>query len=264
MKPIYTIAFFLVSISLFSQKTPVLEPEIGKIYDFSQERQNLWDTCILSVTDGFPKGKFTEEELSKLRNKCSELGFSEARDGFWGITSGCSWYCGGTYKNVTVSSSLKTQKDNVYNEKSISDLNYKTAWVEGVAGDGIGEFITYEFPPLNPRITKIIITNGYIKDKKTWKNNSRVKQLKMYVDNEFYAVLNLKDVYAEQTFEVLPIGYAQHKNISYTKDGKIIDDMAGNTIPPLKLKFEILAVYKGDKYKDTAITEIYFDGIDVH
>jgi hypothetical protein len=25
-----------------------------------------------------------------------------------------------------------------------------------------------------------------------------------------------------------------------------------------------LEVYKGDKYDDTAITEIYFDGIDVH
>jgi len=40
--------------------------------------------------------------------------------------------------------------------------------------------------------------------------------------------------------------------------------MNGNIIPPLKIKFEILEVYEGDKYKDTAITEIYFDGIDVH
>jgi len=32
----------------------------------------------------------------------------------------------------------------------------------------------------------------------------------------------------------------------------------------LILKFEILEVYKGSKYNDTAITEIYFDGIDVH
>ncbi len=32
----------------------------------------------------------------------------------------------------------------------------------------------------------------------------------------------------------------------------------------LVLRFEILEVYKGTKYDDTAITEIYFDGIDVH
>lgn len=30
------------------------------------------------------------------------------------------------------------------------------------------------------------------------------------------------------------------------------------------MKFEIMEVYKGDKNEDTAITEIYFDGIDVH
>ena len=32
----------------------------------------------------------------------------------------------------------------------------------------------------------------------------------------------------------------------------------------LVMKFEIVEVYKGSKYNDTAITEIYFDGIDVH
>jgi len=209
MKTKHTTLFlilFFASFAIFCQETLVLEPKIGKTYDFSQEQQELWDTCILLVTDGFTEGKFTTEELNKLHDKCSELGFSEARDGFWGITSGCSWYCGGTYKNVIVSSVLKAQNDLTYNEESISDLNSKTAWVEGVEGYGIGEFVSYEFPPLNPRITKIIIANGYIKDKKTWQNNSRVKQLKMYVDGKFYAILNLKDVYAEQTFEVSPIG----------------------------------------------------------
>jgi hypothetical protein len=30
------------------------------------------------------------------------------------------------------------------------------------------------------------------------------------------------------------------------------------------LKFEILEVYPGTRHKDTVISEIYFDGIDVH
>lgn len=30
------------------------------------------------------------------------------------------------------------------------------------------------------------------------------------------------------------------------------------------LKFEILEVYEGSKYSDTVISEIYFNGIDVH
>jgi hypothetical protein len=35
-------------------------------------------------------------------------------------------------------------------------------------------------------------------------------------------------------------------------------------MPVWTMRFEIMDVYKGDKYDDTAITEIYFDGIDVH
>lgn len=178
MKFVFAIVLFNVSISLFGQNIQTLEPVIGKTYNFSQERQELWDTCIQLVRDELSEKKFTDKERAKLHVKCSELEFSEARDGFWGITEGCSWYCGGSYKSVTVSSSLKSQKNNIYNKRSISDLNYKTAWVEGMEGDGVGEYITYEFPPLNPRITKIIIANGYVKDRNTWHNNARVKQLK--------------------------------------------------------------------------------------
>ena len=33
---------------------------------------------------------------------------------------------------------------------------------------------------------------------------------------------------------------------------------------PWTLKFEILDVYPGERYDDTVISELYFDGIDVH
>lgn len=35
-------------------------------------------------------------------------------------------------------------------------------------------------------------------------------------------------------------------------------------MPDWKIRFEIMEVYPGDKYDDTVITEIYFDGTDVH
>jgi hypothetical protein len=34
--------------------------------------------------------------------------------------------------------------------------------------------------------------------------------------------------------------------------------------PNWTLRFEILDVYPGEKYTDTVISELYFDGIDVH
>jgi hypothetical protein len=56
-------------------------------------------------------------------------------------------------------------------------------------------------------------------------------------------------------------------NLLDTKDDQIpqLGTFGRNTDgSDLVLKFEIIEVYKGLKYNDTAITEIYFDGIDVH
>ena len=50
-----------------------------------------------------------------------------------------------------------------------------------------------------------------------------------------------------------------HRNNSKGK-GKVFDDK-DNDLELDIIRFEIRSVYKGDKYKDTAITEIYFDGL---
>ncbi len=293
MKPIYVIVFFLVSISLFSQKAPILEPEIGKTYDFSQERQELWTTCDSLSYDRSFKEKLTQGEITILMNKCDEIDYSESSDG---IVSANHWTEEGypynqidlskaynytayikqhpDYRFTTVSSALKRQGENEYGAYSISDLSFQTAWVEDVKGYGIGEFVTFHFQPMHPRITTVIIANGYIKSKEIWKNNSRVKQLKMYLNNKPFAILNLKDVHASQTFEIPTIGYeiTHHLNNDGTtwykykdKNGRTVKSYHKNSeLQPSLIRFEILSVYKGDKYTDTAITEIYFDGLDMH
>ncbi len=73
----------------------------------------------------------------------------------------------------------------------------------------------------------------------------------MYVNGQPYAILNLKDSKQEQIFSVKPIGHGNrtdHKELSKMSDRV--------------LKFELAEVYPGEKYDDTAISEIYFDGID--
>jgi hypothetical protein len=75
----------------------------------------------------------------------------------------------------------------------------------------------------------------------------------MYLDNKPYAILNLKDVKNEQLFSVDLIGYSDRHDYN-----------ALLIKPWYTIKFEIMEVYPGSKYQDTAITEIYFDGIDVH
>ena len=157
------------------------------------------------------------------------------------IDGGCSWYCGGGNYKIKASSSLGDS----YKAEFANDLSYKTAWVEGKKDEGIGESLEYYFKNDSPRITEIIISNGYMKSEETWKNNNRVKKLKLYVNSIPFGVLNLKDSRTDQYFSVGTLGH--------NKNGT-----------DLILKFEILEVYKGSKYNDTAITEIYFDGIDVH
>lgn len=284
MKPVYLFLFLLVSFTIFSQEIPTLKPKIGKTYDFSQERGDLWATCDSLMYNKFPAEKFTQEEINKLSNKCDEVGYSEACDDMWGIICGNDWTDEGynmtyymndsNYKFTTASSALKSKSKNTYGEKNIGDLNYRTAWVEGVKGYGIGETVAFKFPPGHPRITTVIIANGYIKTKEAWKNNSRPKQLKMYVNDKPFAILNLEDVYAEQAFSIPTIGYKityglNNDGTTWWKykdeNGRDVKSYHENSeLKPDSIKFEILSVYKGDKYKDTAITEIYFDGLDVY
>ena len=158
--------------------------------------------------------------------------------------SGCSWYCGGWVESITASSSLS----NKYPAENAHDFSITTAWVEGVDGNGVGEWLTYSFSGTCPRITHIAILNGYTKTAATWKNNGRVKTMRMYYNNKPYAILHLKDTRDLQSFNVGLLGYVENPDA-----------------PELwTLKFEILDVYPGEKYHDTAITELYFDGVQVH
>ncbi|MBQ1697267.1 MAG: hypothetical protein II075_05250, partial [Bacteroidales bacterium] len=113
--------------------------------------------------------KMIEEKGNKMTKAdweyVSKLGYDEMQDGYFGLgTEGCSWYCGdGGPIKITASSRLASQGANNYNEKNLHDFHANTPWVEGVQGYGIGEWVEYTFKAHNPRITTIIILNGYNK-----------------------------------------------------------------------------------------------------
>lgn len=193
---------------------------------------------------------FSKESPSEAEKEELELlyeDFDETMESIWDVVSGgCNWYCGGGNYKVNASSELKSDSYISYSATSANDLNYKTAWVEGVEGAGIGEYLEYHFKNKSPKVTHIIVSNGYLKSDKAWKNNNRVKSLKVYINGLEYGVLQLEDSKTDQHFKF--------NGFKYNSDGKT----------DLVLKFEILEVYKGAKYDDTVITEIYFDGIGVH
>ena len=109
-----------------------------------------------------------QKELNILLEK-----YGEVVENAWDIIDGgCSWYCGGGNYKIKASSSLGDS----YKAEFANDLSYKTAWVEGKKDEGIGEYLEYYFKNDSPRITEIIISNGYMKSEETWKNNNRVKK----------------------------------------------------------------------------------------
>ncbi len=146
---------------------------------------------------------------------------------------------------VSASSNLKSNKGIVYIAENANEGSLENAWIEGNLNYGIGESI--EFVYNNTiyenhvfKINRVYIFNGYYKSKNLWEANSRVKKLNLFVNGIKLGTLNLLDTRNPQLVKLPDI------EVKYKKDTKI--------------KFEIADIYKGNKYKDTAITSFKFDG----
>jgi len=232
-------------------------PKIGRSLNFDPKIGDQLEKAYKILDD-------IEWDFSKLtaENKkfFKQIGFDYENDEegqYYDVLGpGDSWYNGDGPDSISASSYLKSKDSTInYLPQNANDLSFKTAWSEGVKGYGVGEYLVYYFKPLAPRITTVIVANGYVKSEKAFRENSRVKKLKMYVRDKPVAILNLKDCRCEQMFEFEPIGrWKEYRNLDWKEVEKL---------PDWTMKFEILEVYPGDKYDDTVISEIYFDGLDV-
>ncbi len=169
----------------------------------------------------------------------------------WGFNSGAI----GT---PSASSTLESQGDNHYEIENIHDLDLTTAWVAGKSDYGIGESFAFEFNwkedyegfgKAGNFYGVIEIFNGYCKSEKIWTENSRIKTLKMYYNNNPICLIELVDTWQYQRLDLKKF----FKEPGYFPNGKI-EAKVGD-----QLKFEIIDVYKGTKYKDTGLSEFVFE-----
>ena len=121
------------------------------------------------------------------------------------------------------------------------DHNNSTAWVEGVDGDGKGQWL--EIPvPSGENLSVMRISNGYASNEDTWAKNNRVKKAKLTFSNGITQTIELDDFFGYQ-FVYLDTPFF----VSYDDEN-------------VTAKLEILEVYPGSKFNDTALSEVQILG----
>lgn len=140
------------------------------------------------------------------------------------------------FNNYEIKSS-SSYSDNQFSfpAENLSNLNLFHPWVEGVPGYGIGERISFTAEEIKP-IVGFYFSNGFVSFEKPYlyTQNARVKKIKVTNENkDFNFVYDIDDTPNLQYFEV-------KRN---TQD----------------LIIEILDVYPGTKWEDTAINFILLD-----
>ena len=112
------------------------------------------------------------------------------------------------------------------------DEDRNTAWVEGVTGDGINEWILLKSDS-ELEVNGIEIVNGYTKSDDLYMSNNRIKKVKLEFSDNTEIEKELED------------DMSNYQTIAFEKT--VITDY---------IKITIIEVYKGEKYNDTCISEI--------
>lgn len=174
------------------------KPDIGNDAKNNLKQLNALYKKVDSTIKSYPSYDIAKQHLSRREIEVYENEEQSTKGDHLDIkTWGCSWYCGGFPDSIIASSALQPSKKLDYRASNAHDFSLRTAWVAGGIPNGIGESITYRFPEKTPTITTVIIFNGYMKSNSAWRDNARVRQLKMYVNDKPYAMLNLKDTVAK-------------------------------------------------------------------
>lgn len=233
----------LTSLNLFAQAqnaTPILEPEEVITFRFTHEQINFWldaeDYIARQLKSGidiyspdFYTQASTQEKawLDSIDSGNSPY-ITDYRSRYWG-------------SNWSYASSLITQES----DSLAYDFNLLTPWRSQKISAGIGEKIRLVFEPTGySRIKKVMLFPGNMRTPADWERYGRPELVKLTINGKEIAILRLQNKMACQVFGIpMTAPYDEHGN--------------------LIVEFEILSVYPGNESKETAISEINFDGTNI-
>ena len=152
-------------------------------------------------------------------------------------------------KPFAASSVLKASNVANYNPSNVFDFSQSTAWVEGAKGSGVGEWVALYLGKLEELgdISDPVITiyPGYQKDGSSLYNNNIPTSLRieLFLDNKLIGSTLVNP---------------ESEGLSVTRMEAEINFKKVNASKGIVwLKVTILKVQKGNKWDDTAISEIY-------
>jgi uncharacterized caspase-like protein len=131
-----------------------------------------------------------------------------------------------------VSSVLPPQVGNSYDVRNLFGRSNATAWVEGVPGQGIGQWVVVEFDGLRS-VKSIQVSNGYQKTQDIYSKNSRVRRVRLVFSQGETSTHRLEDRSGAQTITL------------------------DRPITAYWVQLVIEDVYPGYKYTDTAISKLF-------
>ncbi len=151
---------------------------------------------------------------------------------------------------VEASSVLKAaSKDHVtYDAHNVMDGDYKTAWVEGVDGNGEGQILILHLDGAH-KISKLKIFDGFLKTKRRYSINGRVTRALIDYGNGYQQVVDFNVIYppeVEAEFTMDEMGETE-----IIPETECITDTVTVTI---------MNAVAGSKYEDTAVSEIEIYG----
>src|SRR6266850_1858937 len=140
----------------------------------------------------------------------------------------------GTPLKITASASsvrLAVQANTYYASNAI-DGKRSTAWIEGVDGPGLGEWIRFDFDR-EINLHRILIQPGYFKSSQIWAENNRIESLTVYFSD----------------------GSSRELTFANRMDSQKVDV---GSVKTRWVRFVIKSVYYGTD-PDTAISEVAFE-----
>lgn len=241
IKPIVLLFFIgcVMSAPLFAQQqntVSVLQPQEVIAFHFADGQVNFWlsaedyiserkNSGIDIYSDDFYKDATSQEKMWLDSIDAGDSPYNtDYRSRYWG-------------SNWSYASGLIAEKSDTL----AYDFNLLTAWYSPKSANGLGK-ITLVFEPAgNSKINKVLFFPGNMRTPADWQKYGRPAKVALCINGKTIAIIHLEDVMVCQVFKI-PMTASYQKNEEIT------------------VVFDILSIYPGSEFKETAVSEINFDG----